>query len=740
IFSFEDAGFYGSTGNVKLNKPIVGMAPTPTGRGYWFVAADGGIFSFGDAAFRGSTGNVNLNKPIVGMAPTPTGRGYWFVAADGGIFSFGDAGFHGSTGNVRLNKPIVGMAATPSGKGYWFVAADGGMFVFGDAKFWGSTAKSAPRSPIVGMAATPSGNGYWLVGADGAVYPFGDAKFLGSMGGKPLTLPVVGMSATPSGAGYWLVASDGGIFAFGDAAFHGSTGDVRLNQPIVGMATVSLSAPPLPGPGGTSPTTGGTSPTTGGTTPTTGGTTPTTSPPPLGLPGDPGAPADWGPAGTTARVEKGTSGGGDAFRPWVSANGRFVAFDSSADNILGKNPDGTTRDQNGIRDVFVYDRVASTYTRMSVDSAGTEAVGPTCPTCPGNQRPTISANGRYVAWWSDATNLVAGDNNGHTDAFVRDRDTDADGIYDEAGAASTIRVSVATNGTQGNNDSKRPVISRDGRFVAFESYATNLVGSGSGLPLPSQFTDSNGANDVFLYELSSGTTTLISTTSSRTAGNGDSDRPSMSGDGRWVAFNSSATNLVANDANAKTDVFVRDMNTGSTRVESTDVNGVQANNGSLSPAISADGRWLSFDSNATNLVTGQDGGAHDVYLKDRHTGTVTRVSNSTSGGQANGSSHDSSISGDGRFVAFWSEAGDIVAGDTNTCPKGTPSCPDIFVYDRQTGTTQRVSVSSTGAQAEAESFAPALSMDGRFVAWDSKATTLAAGGTSGQDIFVHVNY
>ncbi|MGH3659924.1 MAG: TolB family protein, partial [Micromonosporaceae bacterium] len=353
---------------------------------------------------------------------------------------------------------------------------------------------------------------------------------------------------------------------------------------------------------------------------------------PIGLPGDPGAPADWGPAGTTARVEKGTSGGGDAFRPWVSANGRFVAFDSSADNILGKNPDGTTRDQNGIRDVFVYDRVASTYTRMSVDSAGTEAVGPTCPTCPGNQRPTISANGRYVAWWSDATNLVAGDNNGHTDTFVRDRDTDADGIYDEAGAASTIRVSVSASGTQGNNDSKRPVISRDGRFVAFESYATNLVGSGSGLPLPSQFTDSNGANDVFLYELSSGTTTLISTTSSRTAGNGDSDRPSMSGDGRWVAFNSSATNLVANDANAKTDVFVRDMNTGSTRVESTDVNGVQANNGSLSPALSADGRWLSFDSNATNLVTGQDGAAHDVYLKDRHTGSVTRVSNSTSGG------------------------------------------------------------------------------------------------------------
>src|SRR5207253_915966 len=133
IFSFGGAGFPGSTGALQLNKPIVGMAPTPSGHGYWLVATDGGIFALGDAAFAGSTGAITLNKPIVGMAATPTGGGYWLVATDGGIFAFGDATFFGSTGALKLNKPIVGMAATPSGGGYWLVATDGGIFAFGDA-------------------------------------------------------------------------------------------------------------------------------------------------------------------------------------------------------------------------------------------------------------------------------------------------------------------------------------------------------------------------------------------------------------------------------------------------------------------------------------------------------------------------------------------------------------------------------------------------------------------------------
>jgi beta-glucanase (GH16 family) len=250
IFSYGDAGFYGSAGSLNLNKPIVGLASTPDGGGYWLVASDGGIFSYGDAGFYGSAGNVNLNRPIVGMASTPAGAGYWMVASDGGIFSYGDAGFHGSAGNMRLNKPIVGMASTPDGGGYWLVASDGGIFAYGDAAFYGSAGSVNLNKPIVGMASTPDGGGYWLVASDGGIFSYGDAAFYGSAGSVSLNKPIVGMASTPDGGGYWLVASDGGIFSYGDAAFYGSAGSVNLNTPIVGMAT----APPPSQPGMEPPT------------------------------------------------------------------------------------------------------------------------------------------------------------------------------------------------------------------------------------------------------------------------------------------------------------------------------------------------------------------------------------------------------------------------------------------------------------------------------------------------------
>ena len=224
------------TAALQLNQPVVGMAATPTGKGCWQVARDGGMFTFGDAPFLGSTGSIRLNSPIVGMAATPSGGGYWLVAADGGIFTFGDAPFLGSTGSIRLNSPIVGMAATPSGAGYWLVARDGGIFTFGDAAFLGSTGHLRLNAPIVGMAPSPGGTGYRLVATDGGIFTFGDADFLGSTGAIRLNSPVVGMAATPSGRGYWLVARDGGIFTFGDAAFAGSAGSIVLNEPIVGMA------------------------------------------------------------------------------------------------------------------------------------------------------------------------------------------------------------------------------------------------------------------------------------------------------------------------------------------------------------------------------------------------------------------------------------------------------------------------------------------------------------------------
>jgi hypothetical protein len=186
----------------NLAAPVVGMAATPDGLGYWVVAADGGVFAFGDAAFQGSTGGIHLNAPVVGMAATPTGHGYWLVAADGGIFAFGDAPFEGSMGGVPLNAPVVGMAATPDGLGYWLVAADGGVFAFGDAAFQGSTGNIQLNAPVVGMAAIPTGHGYWLVAADGGIFAFGDAPFEGSDAGTPKQALAVGIAGRPGG--YWI--------------------------------------------------------------------------------------------------------------------------------------------------------------------------------------------------------------------------------------------------------------------------------------------------------------------------------------------------------------------------------------------------------------------------------------------------------------------------------------------------------------------------------------------------------
>jgi hypothetical protein len=237
VFDFGDASFWGSTGSIRLNQPVVGMGVTPSTNGYWLVASDGGIFSFGDAGFFGSMGGQHLNKPIVGMASTPDGGGYWLVASDGGIFSFGTARFFGSTGSLRLNKPVVGMAPTPDGAGYWLVASDGGIFSYGDASFHGSTGSLVLNSPVVGMASGAGGGGYWLVGADGGIFDYGNAGFFGSAGSLRLNKPVVGMAASPDAGGYWLVASDGGIFDYGNAHFYGSTGSLVLNKPIVGMSS-----------------------------------------------------------------------------------------------------------------------------------------------------------------------------------------------------------------------------------------------------------------------------------------------------------------------------------------------------------------------------------------------------------------------------------------------------------------------------------------------------------------------
>jgi N-acetylmuramoyl-L-alanine amidase len=226
----------GANAVANANAPIVALAATHDGAGYWLTGSDGGVFSYGSAHFSGSAGGLRLNAPIVGMAATPDAGGYWLVASDGGIFSYGDARFFGSTGSLHLNAPIVGMAAARDGGGYWLVAADGGIFSYGDAAFAGSAGSLHLNAAVVGMAATPSGRGYWLVARDGGVFTYGDAAFAGSAGNLRLDAPVTGMAASPDGGGYWLVARDGGVFTYGDAPYFGSLGGMGPPGPVVGLA------------------------------------------------------------------------------------------------------------------------------------------------------------------------------------------------------------------------------------------------------------------------------------------------------------------------------------------------------------------------------------------------------------------------------------------------------------------------------------------------------------------------
>jgi hypothetical protein len=238
VFSYGAAQFYGSTGAMKLNKPVVGMAATPDGKGYWLVASDGGIFSYGDAQFYGSMGSTELNKPIVAMIATLDGGGYWLIASDGGVFSFGDAKFYGSLGGHPPPCPITAAAPGFLGGGYWMVDANGQVFNFGDAPNEGSPSSAPGGYAVSGIAPTHNDQGYWLSSWNGNVADLGDAAEYGSMHGVNLDAPIVGIATTHDACGYWLQGSDGGIFSFGDAPFLGSMGGQHLNAPMVGITSV----------------------------------------------------------------------------------------------------------------------------------------------------------------------------------------------------------------------------------------------------------------------------------------------------------------------------------------------------------------------------------------------------------------------------------------------------------------------------------------------------------------------
>jgi hypothetical protein len=237
VFSFHTP-FYGSTGGIQLNQPIVGMAETPDGKGYWLAARDGGVFSFGDAVFFGSPFG-HITAPIVGIAPDRASGGYVLAGADGNVYPFNAPDLGGSLVGQHLDAPIVGIAVSP-GSGYWLAAADGGVFNFGTS-FYGSAAGFKLDRPIVGITADLATGGYWLVAADGGVFSF-NAPFFGSTGAIHLNQPIVGITADLTTGGYWLVAADGGVFSF-NAPFFGSTGAIHLNQPMVAIAANDTAVP-----------------------------------------------------------------------------------------------------------------------------------------------------------------------------------------------------------------------------------------------------------------------------------------------------------------------------------------------------------------------------------------------------------------------------------------------------------------------------------------------------------------
>jgi Tol biopolymer transport system component len=324
--------------------------------------------------------------------------------------------------------------------------------------------------------------------------------------------------------------------------------------------------------------------------------------------------------------------------------------------------------------------------------------------------PSISADGRWVAFESRASNLVADDSNNTLDVFVHDRQT-----------GTTTRVSVRTGGVQGNDVSVNPAISADGRWVAFESWADYLVEA-----------DTNMVGDLFLHDRTTGTTTRVSVGPGGTQADQPSGAASISADGRVVAFQSAARNLVADDTNDVVDSFVYDRDIGITARVSVATGSVQGNQSSGEPAISADGRWVAFTSLAGNLVADDTNGVGDTFVHDRLTGETTRVSVGPGGVQGNDWSYSwPAISGDGRRVAFQSAASNLVLGDSN-------GQQDVFVHDRETGTTTRISVGPGQAEGDRWSEFPAISTDGRWVLFASAATNLVARDSNGvEDVFAY---
>ncbi len=335
-----------------------------------------------------------------------------------------------------------------------------------------------------------------------------------------------------------------------------------------------------------------------------------------------------------------------------------------------------------------------TTVRVSVAASGAEAGGP-------STYPAISADGHFVAFASDAANLIAGDTNGAGDIFVKD-----------CSSGAIICASISAGGTAAQGESYAASISADGQRVVFVSEGPDLVTG-----------DENGLPDVFVRDLASGTTTRVSVSATGGEADGASTAPQISSDGRFVVFVSSATNLVAADTNESPDIFVRDLQAGTLERISAGAAGEPADGESGGPAVSADGRYVAFASNARNLIAGEStegvDQAWDVYRRDRQTGTTIRISSSLSGGKGDGQSFAAAISADGRYVAFASLATNLITSDLN-------GKTDIYLRDTLLGTTVRVSIGPGGLEPAGESQRPRISADGRFVVFESSAGNLVA--------------
>ena len=329
---------------------------------------------------------------------------------------------------------------------------------------------------------------------------------------------------------------------------------------------------------------------------------------------------------------------------------------------------------------------------------------------PGNgisMEPSVSADGRYVTFASNSTNLIHGDTNNWRDIFVRDLRT-----------GSIVRASLGAGGVQANGVSDQPAISGNGRFVAFGSFATNLVPG-----------DTNRQPDVFVRDLRTGVTRMVSVGRQGAKPNGDNAMPAMSANGRYIAFVSSASNLVAGDTNGVSDIFVRDMKIGVTRRVSVSSDGVQANDGhSDGPGISADGRFVVFDSAATNLVPGDTNGVTDVFVRDLIAGTTRRVSVGGGGAQADGATFQPAISADGKHVAFTSQATNLAATDTD-------AAADVLVRSLVTGVNTQVSF-RTDSLPGSYAAGPAISADGNLVTFVTASDLVPADTNSNQDIYL----